>query len=143
MNDNIHASKCNLHSNKRLGGQEVIAFRSMVDQNLCGSNPESSKLLFHFDSLISSKSGEFSFFPAQKRAKKAQKLFLQFNFFNVFLYVSFIYDKKQESKVLEYLSRLSINFWTIYLRKGEKYEKFQSLKSFIFLNALNKNEKNI
>ena len=74
-----------------------------------GSNPETSKFLFHFYSLISSHLDEFSSFQSKKRA---QKLFVQFHFFNVFMYVSIIYDKKQESKVLGYLSRLSFNFWT-------------------------------
>ena len=87
-----------------------------------GSNPETSKFLFHFYSLISSHLDEFSSFQSKKRA---QKLFVQFHFFNVFMYVSIIYDKKQESKVLGYLSRLSFNFWTgwisyIFRRKQQK-----------------------
>ena len=72
-----------------------------------GSNPETSKFLFHFYSLISSHLDEFSSFQSKKRA---QKLFVQFHYFNVFMYVSIIYDKKQESKVLGYSSRLSTDF---------------------------------
>ena len=83
-----------------------------LDQMIGGSNPETSKFLFHFYSLISSHLDEFSSFQSKKRA---QKLFVQFHYFNVFMYVSIIYDKKQESKVLGYLSRLSFNFWTGWL----------------------------
>ena len=76
-----------------------------------GSNPESSNFFFIFLHYFFSLRW-IQLFPVQKRA---QKLFVQFHYFNVFMYVSIIYDKKQESKVLGYLSRLSFNFWTGWL----------------------------
>ena len=69
MNDMSHSSKCILHSIKRLGGPVVIAFRSMVDQKVGGSNPGSSKLIFHFYSLISSHSD----IPGSNSALSSQK----------------------------------------------------------------------
>ena len=48
----------------------VIMFRSIVDQKVGGSNPGSSKLLFHFNSLISSHSGSNSALSSPKNELK-------------------------------------------------------------------------
>ena len=128
MNDMIHTPKCILYSNKRLGGPVVIAFRSEPEGWWFKSWCFQTTFSFWFINFSSLRYPRFKFSSFQPK-KWAQKLFVQFHYFNVFMYVSIIYDKKQESKVLGYLSRLSINFWTgwydwkIVLQKGKKTSK--------------------
>ena len=107
MNDMIHSSNCIPHFIKRLGSPVVIALRSRPED--WWFKPWVFQISFSFLFINFFSLRWIQLFPVQKRA---QKLFVQFHYFNVFMYVSIIYDKKQESKVLGYLSRLSFNFWT-------------------------------
>ena len=107
MNDMIHSSNCILHFIKRLGSPVVIALRSRPED--WWFKPWVFQIYFSFLFINFFSFKWIQLFPVKKRA---QKLFVQFHYFNVFMYVSIIYVKKQESKVLGYLSRLSFNFWT-------------------------------
>ena len=107
MNDMIHSSNCIPYFIKRLGSPVVIALRSRPED--WWFKPWVFQIYFSFLFINFFSFKWIQLFPVKKRA---QKLFVQFHYFNVFMYVSIIYDKKQESKVLGHLSRLSFNFWT-------------------------------
>ena len=107
MNDMIHSSNCIPHFIKRLGSPVVIALRSRPED--WWFKPWVFQIYFSFLFINFFSFKWIQLFPVKKRA---QKLIVQFHYFNVFMYVSIIYVKKQESKVLGYLSRLSFNFWT-------------------------------
>ena len=71
-----------------------------LDQKIGGSNPESSKFIFHFYSLISSHSGEFSSFQSKKELKNCS-----FNFIiSMFLCMYLSYMIRNRSQ----------KFWDIY-----------------------------
>ena len=51
----------------------------------------------------------------QKVQNSTQKLFVQFHYFKLFMYVYITYNEKKESKVLGHLLLITIIFWTVWL----------------------------
>ena len=49
----------------------------------------------------------------QKVQNSTQKLFVQFHYFKLFMYVYITYNEKKESKVLGHLLLITIIFWTV------------------------------
>ena len=49
----------------------------------------------------------------QKVQNSTQKLFVQFHYFKLFMYVYTTYNEKKESKVLGHLLLITIIFWTV------------------------------
>ena len=50
----------------------------------------------------------------QKVQNSTQKLFVQFHYFKLFMYVYITYNEKKESKVLGHLLLITIIFWTVW-----------------------------
>ena len=50
----------------------------------------------------------------QKVQKSTQKLFVQFHYFKLFMYVYITYNEKKESNILGHLLLITIIFWTVW-----------------------------
>ena len=56
----------------------------------------------------------------QKVQNSTQKLFVQFHYFKLFMYVYITYNEKKESKVLGHLLLITIIFWTVWTNPNKK-----------------------